>query len=394
MTPKISLIIPTRERASYLEHSIRTCTENPCENLEILVLNNASNDDTDAIMQRVSDSRVRYVRNEHRLSMRDNFEKGIELSRGEILCFIGDDDGVFPYSVDAVLTIFKEHSVDSVSAARAHYFWPDLLASRKNTALLPRGRGVSVIDSRSALRHVLTDNDYYRLPCLYHGFVRRHVIERIKRRQGRFFLSSQVDIFSSLALSMEGIQYAFSQSPLIINGGSSRSNGASHLGCGTNQEKSLWEREDDIGFLPGFADSMTIGSYIVESALRYGKASGITHLSEILEISECIGALSAERLMRLNAGRSPEDAERPFVTAGIDPAERFGAAINGPVSQNRFVRLIRSFMRNCPIDMKTKGIVNVHQAAQELNALMSQRKAGLFSHPLNQLSAAVRIAGK
>lgn len=394
MTPKISLIIPTRERAAYLEHSIRTCTDNPCQNLEILVLNNASSDDTDAVMQRVSDPRVRYVRNESRLSMRDNFEKGIELSRGDILCFIGDDDGVFPYSVDSALSIFKEHRVEAVSAARAHYFWPDLLAPRKNTALLPRGHGVTVLDSRSVLRHVLTDNDYYRLPCLYHGFVKRDVVERVKRRQGRFFLSSQVDIFSSIALSMEGILFAFSQSPLIINGGSSRSNGAAHSGGGAEQEKSLWKNEDDVGFLPGFADSLTIGALIVESAIRYGEAAGNKCLSEILEMSECIGALSVERLMRLNAGLSAEDAERPFVTAGIDPAERFGAAIKGPASQRRVVRLIRSFMRNRPIDMATEGVVNVHQAAQELNALMSLRLTGLFSHPLKQLRAAARVAWK
>ena len=102
------------------------------------------------------------------------------------------------------------------------------------------------------LPKVLDDNDYYRLPCLYHGFVRRSVVDRVKRRQGRFFLSSQVDTLSLIALSMEKIRYAFSSSPLVINGGSARSNGASHFGGGTAKEKTLWKQEDELGFLPGF----------------------------------------------------------------------------------------------------------------------------------------------
>jgi glycosyltransferase involved in cell wall biosynthesis len=257
MTTSVSLIIPTRERAAYLEYAVRTCTDNPEPNLEILVLNNASTDHTDAVMQRIADPRVRYVRNDTRLSMRDNFEKGISLATGDILCFIGDDDGVFPNAIESALAIFAQHQVDAVSAARAHYFWPDLLAARRNTALLPRAKGVAIRQSRTELRRVLANHDYYRLPCLYHGFVKRSIVERVKRKQGRFFLSSQVDMYSAIALSMEGISYAYSQAPLVINGASSRSNGASHFGGGAQQEKTLWQQEDDMGFLPGFEHCLT-----------------------------------------------------------------------------------------------------------------------------------------
>ena len=46
MSLSLSLIVPTRERAAYLPHCVRTCTENPQAQLEILVLDNASMDDT------------------------------------------------------------------------------------------------------------------------------------------------------------------------------------------------------------------------------------------------------------------------------------------------------------------------------------------------------------
>jgi glycosyltransferase involved in cell wall biosynthesis len=395
MKPLISLIIPTRDRAEYLQHSIRTCMENKNPNVEILVLNNASTDDTDAVLRGIADPRVRYFRSETRLSMRDNFEKGIELSRGEVICFIGDDDGVLPNAVDSVISIFDKYQVGAVSAARAHYFWPDLSASRKNTALLPRGHGLMILDSRCELRKVLVDNNYYRLPCIYHGFVKRDIVDRIKRRQGRFFLSSQVDVYSSIAIAMEGIKYCYSNSPLVINGGSSRSNGASHSGAGTEHEKKLWKQEDDLGLLPGFENNLTIGALILESAIRYGDAFvNKMHLSEIFDISDCVHTLMLERYLRLNAGQSVREAEHAFQTAGLEPSDRSNAYIKFNVILQRLVRLVRSYIQNYPIDMKNAHVINVHQAAQLLNLLMSKNLTGLFKQPLNQLKAAAQIASK
>lgn len=111
MTPALSIIIPTRDRSAYLGHAIRACTANPESSLEILVLDNASVDGTREVVERIADHRVRYVRSDVRLSMRDNFEKGIATSRGDVLLFIGDDDGVFSFTVAAALDLFHRMKV-------------------------------------------------------------------------------------------------------------------------------------------------------------------------------------------------------------------------------------------------------------------------------------------
>ena len=178
MNPELSIVVPTRDRAAYLQHSLLTCVDNRHTGIEVVVLDNASTDNTEAVVRAIGDPRVRYLRSSSRLSMRDNFERGLEAARGDVLCFIGDDDGVFPFTADTVLDLFNRYPVEAVSAARAHYFWPDLRASRRDTALLPRREGVSIRDSRTAVRTVLEDCDYYRLPCLYHGFVKRSVVEK------------------------------------------------------------------------------------------------------------------------------------------------------------------------------------------------------------------------
>lgn len=391
MAPILSIIIPTRERASYLRYAIQTCTANREADLEILILDNASTDDTAQTVSAVTDPRIRYERSNYRLSMRDNFERGVKLARGKILCFIGDDDGLMPNAISEALAIFTQHNVDAISAARAHYFWPDLLSPRRNTGLLPRTSGISVANTREALKTLLEHCDYYRIPCLYHGFVKKDVVDRIAQRQGRFFLSSQVDMYSAIALSAENIRYAYSQSPLIINGGSGRSNGASHFGGGGDQEKELWKKEDDIGFLPGFENSVTIGAYILESAIRYTAQSEGSSIMSMFEPQSVHLTLAAEARARLAAGRSTDGMQALVVAAGL-PIDAGKTRLQpGGQLPSRMRRLFRSYLANLPVNFESSNVSDVYGASRHFGRTIAENKAGLLQNTAEQITTSLRI---
>jgi len=320
--------------------------------------------------------------------MRNNFEKGLQLARGKILCCIGDDDGLLPSAVETALRLFSTMPIDALSAARAHYHWPDLQWWGKDSALVPRGTGVTVLNSRSQLRTLLLDNDYHRLPCIYQGFVKRTLIDKAIGKQARFFLSNQVDIFSSVALSMQNVSYGFSSSPLVINGSSTRSNGASHSGSGGKQEQTLWKSEDDVGFLPGFEDALSIGAVIIESALRYGQSRGI-RLAEMLDLGTVERALQRECSLRRQAGRPEEGIAKLYETVG-DIGSYPAQANSRRLSEIRAFHLIRKFVRLCPVLTEAKGISNVYECAMYLQELLRARRVGFFHHPLEQLKVAVR----
>jgi glycosyltransferase involved in cell wall biosynthesis len=389
VAPRLSLIVPTRERAAYVEHSLRSCVANPEAELEILVIDNASTDGTREAVARVVDPRIRYVRNDQRLSMRDNFEKGLSLARGDVLCFIGDDDGVFPFAVARALELFDHHDIAAVSAARASYFWPDLQTAKRNIALLPRGTGVDIRDSRTELYGILSDNDYYRLPCLYHGFVKRALVERIRQRQSRFFLSSQVDMFSAIALSMENVRYAFSHAPLVINGGSGRSNGASHFGGGTSVEKAMWKAEDDLGFLQGFEGFKSVGSLIIESAVRYCRDNNV-ELYEVLNRSSVAARLREESASRQTDADHSETADQRATATGL--ALDFVA--DAPLLANppRLNRLIGAFIKSKPIDMSHYDIKDIDGAIRLMTKMLECGQASVMSQLLQQVRVAIRIS--
>lgn len=350
------------------------------------MLDNASADDTEQVVRQFADPRLRYERAPIRLSMRDNFEKGVEIARGEIICFIGDDDGIMPNAIGQVIEFFRTYDVGAVSATRAHYYWPDLLAARRNSALVPRSSGISLLQSRAELRGLLRHGDYYRLPCVYHGFVRRDLIEKIKRRQGRLFLSSQVDMYSAIALSMEDVPYVFSRAPLVINGGSKRSNGASHFGGGEEKEKTLWKKEDDLGFLEGFENCKSVGGLIVESAVRYARANGVA-LDSVLDLDDVRRALVTERLLRKQADGQWDGEDALWSTAGL---ERTNTGENrGP---NRMRRLVSRFLESRPVDLDGPRIENVYEATLYLDRLLKEGRTGFFAdRPVEQLKTAWRI---
>lgn len=383
--PLLTIAIPTRDRARYLGASLRSVLQRDEVPIEVLVLDNASSDDTRAVASEVADSRVRYVRSETRLSMRDNFERGLDLARGDYIGFIGDDDGLLARAPERIFQLFENPDIMAIAAARAHYFWPDLLSSRRNTGLLPRGEGVTLRNSRTELRTLLDDSDYYRLPCLYHGFVRRELVDRA--RVGRFFHSSQVDIYSAIAFSMEDITFALSHAPLVINGGSARSNGASHFGGGTEEEKARFKQEDDLGFLPGFEPHATVGSLIVESALRYAELTGIS-LADIFPREAVVGAMARERAARMRLRMSCETLAEAEAAAGspVGAIEKEGGRLK------RLARLTRSFIRTMPVDLGRHDSFDVLSAAKVYDDLLAHGRTRITDNAGEQLSVSWRIA--
>ena len=390
-TPRISIVVPTRERANYIGAALRSCLLSSRQDYEVLVLDNASKDGTRQVVEGFDDPRLRYDRSDVRLSMRDNFERGLALARGDIIGFIGDDDGIFEHTPDKVIEIFERHDVGAVAAARAHYGWPDLTSARHDTGLLPRNSGITVKRSRRELYHLLKHSDYYRLPCIYHGFVKTSILRDLAQQQGRIFMSSQVDIYSSIGLSMQDFEFAYCASPLVINGGSSRSNGASHFGGGTNIEKTNWKKEDDLGFLLGFSNHATVGSLIIESALRYCQYHNKTCLHEIFEAEDIRNTMRNEAAKRVALGHPMDDFDQACLAAGLVKEPIDSEPERGLVVK-RLRHLANAFGTMRPVDMRVRNVTDVFAASQLFSSLLRTRSTGFFRSPFEQIRIARQIS--
>lgn len=92
--PKISVVIPTYNRAAYLGAAIASVLEQRGADFEIIVSDNCSQDDTANVVSKyLTDSRVGYYRNEENIGMVCNWRKAVfEHASGDWFLLLSDDD--------------------------------------------------------------------------------------------------------------------------------------------------------------------------------------------------------------------------------------------------------------------------------------------------------------
>lgn len=107
MSPLVSILIPTLDRPQYLAEAIDAALAQTYRNLEVLVFDNGTMDETLQVAEQVArrDPRVRFRRNERNLGMSGNFNALAEAARGEFTVAIGDDDRLLPEFVAKLIAV-------------------------------------------------------------------------------------------------------------------------------------------------------------------------------------------------------------------------------------------------------------------------------------------------
>lgn len=91
--PLVSILLPTYNRSSYLEPCVKSVLGQSYDNWELIICDDASDDDTPKVVSEISkrDPRIRHHRNPTRQGLPKNRNVGISLSRGSLVFFIEDD---------------------------------------------------------------------------------------------------------------------------------------------------------------------------------------------------------------------------------------------------------------------------------------------------------------
>lgn len=230
--PKITVIIPTRDRIETLVHTIKTVQAVDCPKLEILVCDNNSHDETGTIITSIKDTRLRYIHSNTRLSMTDNWEFALSHSTGDYIIIIGDDDAIIPENFKFLQKCIVDKKYPHfVKWKTGTYVWP---IEQKPASVEVRNLNSNVVkplDSRLAVKKVLTNGgwQYYNLPSFYHAAVSKKLIETIRNKHGRVFNTTQPDLYSSIIVSANSEFGYFLGKSITMHGKSAKSNGGSDL---------------------------------------------------------------------------------------------------------------------------------------------------------------------
>lgn len=91
--PLVTIGIPTYNRAdNYLPNAITSALTQTYHNIEVIVSDNCSTDNTEELVRSISDSRLRYIRPETNIGSNGNFNFCLRAAKGEYFLLLCDDD--------------------------------------------------------------------------------------------------------------------------------------------------------------------------------------------------------------------------------------------------------------------------------------------------------------
>jgi len=123
-TPAVSICIPSYNYAAFLPQALDSALGQSARDLEVLVVDNCSDDGSMEILERYArrDPRVVVHRNEANVGMMGNFNRCIELARGRYVKFLCADDTLEPACVERLAAAMEASPGVRLAACARRYF--------------------------------------------------------------------------------------------------------------------------------------------------------------------------------------------------------------------------------------------------------------------------------
>ena len=114
MNPLISVIIPTYNYGAYLKNCLVSVLNQSLADIEVLIINDGSTDDTESVVSSFSDNRIIYKKHTENLGVAQAVCTGQMLTRGKYICTLDSDDWLPEESLLLRYNALQKHNVDIV----------------------------------------------------------------------------------------------------------------------------------------------------------------------------------------------------------------------------------------------------------------------------------------
>ncbi len=206
--PLLSVAIPTRNRQRYCIEAIKHILSYDNQDFELVVHDHSDNKEVADFVLTISDDRLKYIYTEEPLSSSENMSRSIEMASGEYVCMIGDDDTILP-NIFKWAKYMKDNDIESLCPGyRPEYFWPNLETGNTGTLKLVQYKGMKEIEEVNPMLRLeklfedgILDFPEYGLPRIYHGLVKKEVLDKVHQKMGTYFAGLSPDIYSAVSLT-------------------------------------------------------------------------------------------------------------------------------------------------------------------------------------------------
>ena len=113
--PTDTVVIPTHDRGYLIATTVGYVLDQTYDDLEVIVVDNGSTDDTRDVVTGISDSRVHYIFQENSGSPASPRNTGTSKALGRYVSFLDDDDVWYPNKLERVMEVFdRDRDIDLV----------------------------------------------------------------------------------------------------------------------------------------------------------------------------------------------------------------------------------------------------------------------------------------
>ena len=208
----ISVIVPLYNQERYLDACLRSITNQTYNNLDIIVVNDGSTDDSLAIAEK-------WAEKDHRIKVIDKPNEGVTMARrdgylnasGEYIAFVDSDDWIKPTMFELLMSNAIKYNAEVVSCRHIYYY------SDGKMELSRSGENVdTVYNSFEAKRHLYTNFSFWG------KIFRRFFFNDIRFPEGKLYEDSRtmyrIALEVTTYVSLSSHEYYYRQRPTSIMG--------------------------------------------------------------------------------------------------------------------------------------------------------------------------------
>lgn len=235
---KLSVLLPTRNRLEYLRFAIATVLQQDSPEWEIVIADNASEQDIGSYVSELDDPRILYRRSDDFLPVTENWNRALAMATGDFVLMLGDDDGLLPGYVRRIAELIEMFNEPELIYTGALLFtYPGVapahpagfLASESYASFL-RGRNAPFVLAPAAARKMVEHAMHFRLRYGFNmqfGVVSRVLIERLAPH-GPFFQGAFPDYYAMNVCFLNARRIAADPEHRVVIGVTPKSYGFYH----------------------------------------------------------------------------------------------------------------------------------------------------------------------
>ncbi|HEV2495127.1 MAG TPA: glycosyltransferase [Terriglobia bacterium] len=204
-TPRVSVCIPTFNRARYLRAAIESVLGQNFRDLEVIVSDDGSSDQTSDLVRSMADARFRYTRNPSRLGLWANTNQCLARASGKYVIILQDDDALLPGLLRREVEVLEsEPGVVLVHAAARRVDADSHLIDEPPQSWPPRSAGLDFVSRFwSGARYAV---------AMSSAMFRKSMVTELGGFNADLLFSADADLWQRMAFKG---QIAFLNEPLI-----------------------------------------------------------------------------------------------------------------------------------------------------------------------------------